>query len=100
MKMIILAVGKMRGPDQELCLEYEKRVTGKIAIKEITAPNAHAECEKLLTAIPTKAFAIICDEGGKDLSSRELAGKLSSWEQNGPRAYLCHWAALTASQLL
>ncbi len=80
MKIILLAIGKMRGADAELCDEYKKRFAGTFAVKEITAPTAKAESEALLKAVPTKAFIVVCDERGKDLSSRELAEKFAAWQ--------------------
>jgi 23S rRNA (pseudouridine1915-N3)-methyltransferase len=83
MKTLILAVGKLRGPEAELCAEYQKRLAGKIAIKEIVASTQKAEMESLLKTIPAKAFVILCDERGKDLPSRELTAKLTSWQERG-----------------
>jgi len=80
MKITLLAVGKMRGADAELCDEYKKRFAGSLSVKEITAANAKGESETLIKAIPAKAFAVVCDERGKDLSSRELAEKFAMWQ--------------------
>ena len=38
MKILIFAVGKMRGPDAELCEEYEKRLGKTVAVKELSGP--------------------------------------------------------------
>ena len=83
MKIHILAVGRLRGVYAELCAEYTKRITSKIIVKEFTAPNAKAESEALLRALPAKAFVILLDETGKDLSSREFAAKLAAWQDQG-----------------
>ena len=80
MKTTIVAIGKMRGPDAELCEEYKKRIKN-IAIRELATGTQKSENENLLKAIPTKSFVILCDERGKDLSSRELAGKLAAWQE-------------------
>jgi 23S rRNA (pseudouridine1915-N3)-methyltransferase len=80
MKICILAVGKMRGADAALCAEYQKRLKGAIAIKEITAASVKTENELLLKSIPEKSFIVLLDERGKDLSSRELADKFAAWQ--------------------
>ena len=81
MKIYILAVGKMRGADAELCGEYAKRMKGGVVIKEITTSMQKTEAASLLKSIPANAFAILCDERGKDLSSMELAARLAAWQQ-------------------
>lgn len=83
MKLHILAIGRLRGAYAELCAEYAKRLTGAISIRELTAATQKAECEALLNALPQKAFVVAMDENGKDLSSRELAVKLTAWRDNG-----------------
>lgn len=80
MKLHILAIGKLRDAYAELCAEYAKRLSGSIKIKELTAATQKAEGRALLEALPTKAFVVILDEHGKDLSSRELAAKLEGWQ--------------------
>lgn len=83
---LILAIGKLRGAEAELCAEYLKRLKGEIVVREIAAPKSlppgaaqKAEAELLLKAIPPKSFVVLLDERGKDLSSREFAAKLESW---------------------
>ena len=80
MKITILAVGKMRGADAELCEEYKKRLKGPLSVREIAAPAPKAESEALLKAVAAKAFLVVCDERGKDLSSRELAEQFAAWQ--------------------
>jgi len=58
-------------------------MTSAVAVKEITAPAAKAENEALLRALPAKAFTVVLDETGKELSSRELAAKLAAWQEQG-----------------
>ncbi len=81
MKIILLAVGKVRGAELEMCAEYSKRLKVMPSVKEIATANQKAENEALLKAMPEDAFVTLCDETGKDLSSRELAVKLSEWQQ-------------------
>lgn len=83
MKIVLVAVGKMRGADAELCAEYEKRLKGDLSIKEIATGTQKSENDALLKAIPAKSFVILLDERGKDLSSRELATKFAAWQERG-----------------
>jgi 23S rRNA (pseudouridine1915-N3)-methyltransferase len=76
MKITVLAIGKMRGSDAELCAEYLKRLKGLTTVKEV------ADDAALLKALPPKSQIILLDERGKDLSSRELATKLAAWQEN------------------
>lgn len=85
MKLHILAIGRARKAYAEMCAEYSKRITGKLAIKEITAKSSNAECAALLDAVPDKATIVLLDENGKDLTSREFAAKLEKWQDQGVR---------------
>lgn len=87
MKISVIAVGKMRGPDAELCEEYAKRIKG-IAIREIPTGTQKSENEALLKALPAKAFVVLCDERGKDLSSKELADKYAAWQERQELVFL------------
>jgi 23S rRNA (pseudouridine1915-N3)-methyltransferase len=88
MKTVILAVGKMRGSDAELCDVYLKRLGKNTAIREIATATQKAEGEVLLKALAAKAFVVLCDEQGKDLSSREMADKLSGWTERGELVFV------------
>ncbi|HUY68566.1 MAG TPA: 23S rRNA (pseudouridine(1915)-N(3))-methyltransferase RlmH [Alphaproteobacteria bacterium] len=83
MKTTILAVGKWRGPEAALGAEYHKRLGGKAGIKEIPSSTQKTENDLLLQAIPAKAFVILCDERGKEFSSRDFAAQLAAWQQRG-----------------
>lgn len=85
MKTHILAIGRLRGSYADLCAEYVKRLTEPVTVKELTATTHEAEGKALLNALPAKAFVVLLDERGKDLSSRELAGKLAAWKDRGVR---------------
>jgi 23S rRNA (pseudouridine1915-N3)-methyltransferase len=87
MKITILAVGKMRGADAGLCAEYQKRMKG-VVVKELATGTQKSENEDLMKALPAKAFVVLCDERGKDLSSTELAGKLAAWESRPELAFI------------
>jgi 23S rRNA (pseudouridine1915-N3)-methyltransferase len=95
-KIAILAIGKARGPEAELCAEYQKRLAGGVTVKELTAaknlaPAAaqRAEGELLLKAIPEKSFVILLDERGKDCTSRDFAAQVERWQsQQTPLVFL------------
>lgn len=83
MKMTIIAVGKVRGAYGELCQEYAKRLTSSMTVRELAAPTQKAEGVAILSSIPSKATVVVLDERGKDLDSRELAGKIAGWQDQG-----------------
>ena len=98
MKITILAVGKTRDPDAAWGAEYIKRLKGGVTVKEVTAPKnlppaetQKVEAERLLKLILPKAFIVVLDERGKDLSSRDMASKISgmarSWRSG---TCFCH----------
>jgi 23S rRNA (pseudouridine1915-N3)-methyltransferase len=76
MKITVLAVGKARGADAELCAEYLKRLKGLVTVKEVSDDAA------LLKALPPSSQVVLLDERGKDLTSRELAAKLAGWQED------------------
>ncbi|HEU0117272.1 MAG TPA: 23S rRNA (pseudouridine(1915)-N(3))-methyltransferase RlmH [Alphaproteobacteria bacterium] len=90
MKIQLLAIGKLRGPEAEWCDEYLKRLKGSVTIKDMSAPKSlppaatqKAEADWLLKSISSKSFTVLLDERGKDLTSRELAGKMAAWQEQG-----------------
>jgi 23S rRNA (pseudouridine1915-N3)-methyltransferase len=90
MKTVILALGKLRGGEAEWCDEYLKRLKGNVTVKEMAASKnlphdatQKAEADLLLDNIPPKSFVILMDERGKDMSSRDFAGKISTWQEQG-----------------
>lgn len=90
MKTLILALGKLRGGEAEWCDEYLKRLKGSVAVKEMAvsknlppAETQKTEADLLLAAIPPKSFVVLLDERGKDMSSRDFAAKMSSWQEQG-----------------
>jgi len=87
MTVTILAIGKLRGADAGLCAEYQKRMKG-VLVKELPTGTQKSENEALMKALPAKAFLVLCDERGKDLSSVELAGKLAAWRERQGLAFV------------
>ena len=83
MKSRILAIGKVRGAQASLCDEYAKRLMGGFSVRELATQNQKAENEAILAALPEHAFVVILDEHGQDLTSRELAHKMATWQDQG-----------------
>ena len=92
MHIIISAIGKLKRntPEYELMTNYLKRVKWSVEIKEYEEKRAlsgvalkNAEAELLLSNIPGKTKHVVLDEHGDTLSSREFAGKLRTWQNNG-----------------
>lgn len=90
MKILILAIGKARGVEAEWAQEYQKRLGASVGVEEFAASKSlppaetqKAEAQFLLKAIPEKSFVLLLDERGKDISSRDFAGKISDWQDRG-----------------
>ena len=73
----------MRGAYLELYADYAKRMNLPIQVRELAAPTQKAEGAALIEAIPAKATVILLDERGKDMSSRDLALKMTDWQEQG-----------------
>jgi 23S rRNA (pseudouridine1915-N3)-methyltransferase len=91
LKITILAIGKAKKPEHNWGDEYIKRLKKGVTIKEFVAPKnlpphetQKAEAALLLKAIPPKSFVVLLDERGKDMSSRDFAAKMGSWEEQAP----------------
>ncbi len=86
MKITVVAVGKIRDDSAGLCREYLKRLKGVVVTEVAVAKSLpviaaqNAEAAMILKALPSKTFVIVCDERGKDLSSREFAAQLTNWQ--------------------
>lgn len=83
MKITILAVGKAKGEIESLCKEYSKRIKLPFVVRELSGTTNKAEGQAILSALSAKACLVLLDERGKDLSSRELAQKIESWQEKG-----------------
>jgi 23S rRNA (pseudouridine1915-N3)-methyltransferase len=96
MKIHILAIGKARGVEAEWAAEYKKRLGETVDVLEFAAPKSlppaetqKAEAQYLLKALKPKSFVVLLDERGKDMSSRDFAAQLSSWqEQNSDVTFI------------
>lgn len=81
MKITLLAIGKVKGAYGELVAEYVKRLTAPFTIREFQTSSQKVECASLMSAIPPKAYVVLLDEHGKDLTSREFSDKMASWQE-------------------
>ena len=95
MKISVLAIGKLRGPETEWCAEYLKRMGNEVVVKEMAASKAlapeqvqKAEAELLLKAIPEKAWVVLLDERGKDMTSRDFAAQFAKWQEQAAIAFI------------
>lgn len=85
----IISVGKWRNSgEKELFLEYEKRLSSRLVLKELTPPKlANAEQQKqaeaklLLNEVSAVDLVVALDEHGKMMSSLEFAAKMEEWER-------------------
>lgn len=96
MQLVIAAVGhKMPGWIEDGFAEYAKRMPPecRLVLKEIkpvdraggkTAETVMAaERTRIEAAIPKGSRIIALDERGRDLTSAQLSGQLSQWQQDG-----------------
>ena len=80
MLLHIIARGKIaRSPEAELVARYEKRITWPIRVTEL--PETGGKIPVPLSPHRT----VLLDERGKDLTSREFAGVLERWRDEGVR---------------
>lgn len=91
MKYRIIAVGRMRaGPEKEIMESYFSRISPRPLLVEVEEKRAlggeklkQAEGRLLSAQVTTGARVIALDENGKNISSRELAGVLQGWRDEG-----------------
>jgi 23S rRNA (pseudouridine1915-N3)-methyltransferase len=95
----ILTIGRLKdGPMRQLANLYADRIVKagpqaglkSLAIREFdearasSAPQRKArEADKLAAAQPPASIVVALDETGKDVSSRQLAGKIATWRDDG-----------------
>lgn len=80
MLLHIIARGKIaRSPEAELVARYEKRITWPFKVTEL--PETGGRIPDPLSPHRT----VLLDERGRDLTSREFAGVLERWRDEGVR---------------
>ena len=100
MDINFLAIGRLKGPEQELCDRYLSRIgsigrqlgIGKCTLSVINEGRAgsasarqRGEAEELLKKIPEKAVIIALDERGKNLESLQFSKLLATIRDKGTR---------------
>lgn len=101
MRIIVAAIGRMKGPEAELAERYAKRATQSgralgwksveiIEIKESRADEAMKrmleESIALANVIPQGAAVVLLDEKGEALGSQAFATELAAWRENNKPA--------------
>lgn len=94
MRVLIAAIGKAKAcPEQALYREYARRLPWKMTCNEYVAkaqnPTQRIERESALLLEACQGYdrLVALDEMGKSLSSREFAGQLSAWQQQGASSF-------------
>jgi len=97
MRIIVAAIGRLKGPESELAERYAKRAnqSGRalgwksvevIEIKESRADEAMKrmleESIALANVIPQGAAVVLLDEKGDALGSQAFATELATWREN------------------
>lgn len=97
MRIIVAAIGRLKGPETELSERYRKRAaqTGRnvglrdveiIGIRESRADDAGKrmleESIALANVIPQDAAVVLLDGRGENLDSAALAGRIAQWRSN------------------
>ncbi|MDP9127818.1 MAG: 23S rRNA (pseudouridine(1915)-N(3))-methyltransferase RlmH [Pseudomonadota bacterium] len=90
MKITVLAIGKARDAEAAWSAEYLKRLKGSVILKELAAPKnlppaetQKIEADRLLENVPAKAYLVVLDERGRDLTSRDFSAHLTAWRERG-----------------
>lgn len=92
MRIIIATVGKMKRKSAEDILigEYISKTRWPVEVKEVEEKRPlpvdelkQVESDLLLKSLPTNTKIVVLDERGETLSSRELAEKIRSWQDQG-----------------
>lgn len=85
MKATILAIGKCKNgsPEALIIAEYMKRSGWEMVIKEKDNSSQEDEAKFLQNNIPHGAKVVVLDERGVNISSIELADKISGWLNSG-----------------
>lgn len=95
MKLVVAAVGKLRGgPEAELTADYLARAAAagrSLGFKAVDLVEVEAkppgdprlEAAALFKATPDGAKKVLLDERGAEWTSRQLAEKLARWRDDG-----------------
>jgi len=97
MRIIVSAIGRLKGPESELCERYRKRAaqSGRqlgwrdveiVEIRESRADDPHKrmleESIALANVIPQGAAVVLLDSRGDNLDSAAFSNQLAQWRSN------------------
>ena len=101
MRLVVAAIGRLKGPESELCERYRKRAaqTGRVLglrdveVVEIRESRA-AEADKrkleesiaLANVLPPGAAKVLLDPQGENLGSEALAARIGEWRTDNRAA--------------
>ena len=101
MRLVVAAIGRLKGPESELCERYRKRAaqTGRalglrdVEVVEIRESRA-AEADKrkleesiaLANVLPPGAAKVLLDPQGENLDSEALAARVGEWRSDNRTA--------------
>lgn len=78
MKLIILAAGHMKnGPEKDLILRYQGRLTSHLEIREIKQETPETEGQNFQRLLRNDSYVISLDERGKSLTTVAFADLLT-----------------------
>ncbi|MEH3145520.1 MAG: 23S rRNA (pseudouridine(1915)-N(3))-methyltransferase RlmH [Methylobacterium frigidaeris] len=99
MRLALVAVGRLkRGPERDLAEGYRARADAlarglgfsPIQLHELSESRARRAADRcaeegaaILGQIPPGAAALVLDEGGKALTSPDVAGRFAAWRDGG-----------------
>jgi 23S rRNA (pseudouridine1915-N3)-methyltransferase len=78
-KLIVIAAGKLRGPERALVDDYLDRTRRYVACDEREVKTA----EDLARAIPRDALVVALEPGGDAVTSTALAKRIERWGRTG-----------------
>jgi len=78
-KLVVVAAGKLRGPERVLCDDYLSRVRRYVKCDEQEVKGA----SDLSGAVPKGAVLVALDPAGNALTSTELAKRVERWSSRG-----------------
>jgi len=78
-RVLILAVGRLRAPFADDVAHYEKLLSryARVEMAEVD------EEDRLARRLPERAYVVVCDERGRARTSEELSGWLEQRRQSG-----------------
>jgi 23S rRNA (pseudouridine1915-N3)-methyltransferase len=78
-KLVVVAAGKLRGPERALVDEYLGRVRRYVKCDEVEVKEGSA----LAAALPKSSVVVALEPGGDAFTSAALAKLLERWASNG-----------------